>query len=216
MSVSSDPSNNYGKIRVLQLPRNTTIPGPTQVQNNFESNPDVGALLSLLRRGGSDVELGNLLSLPIAGGLLYVEPVYVRATAGESYPLLRKVLASFGQKVVFEDNIEDAISALFGTSAGATTGPEEPSSTDGQATPTPEAPSITGNPEIDLANAISDMQKAVADGKKALAEGDFTAYGKAQQDLENALDRALDAQNRLNANTAIETTPEVTPASFVR
>ena len=216
MSVSSDPNNNYGKIRVLQLPRNTTIPGPTQVQNNFESNPDVGALLSLLRRGGSDVELGNLLSLPIAGGLLYVEPVYVRATAGESYPLLRKVLASFGQKVVFEDNIEDAISALFGTSAGSTTGPEDPSSTDGQATPTPEAPSTTGNPEIDLANAINDMQKAVADGKKALAEGDFTAYGKAQQDLENALDRALDAQNRLNANTAIETTPEVTPASFVR
>ena len=216
MSVSSDPNNNYGKIRVLQLPRNTTIPGPTQVQNNFESNPDVGALLSLLRRGGSDVELGNLLSLPIAGGLLYVEPVYVRATAGESYPLLRKVLASFGQKVVFEDNIEDAITALFGTSAGAATEPEESPSTDGQATPTPETPSITGNPEIDLANAINDMQKAVADGKKALAEGDFTAYGKAQQDLENALDRALDAQNRLNANTAIETTPEVTPASFVR
>jgi L-ascorbate metabolism protein UlaG (beta-lactamase superfamily) len=43
--------------------------------------------------------------------LLYVEPVYVRATAGESYPLLRKVLASFGQKVVFEDNVEDAITA---------------------------------------------------------------------------------------------------------
>jgi uncharacterized protein len=60
------------------------------------------------------------------------------------------------------------------------------------------------------------MQKAVADGKRALADGDFTAYGKAQQDLENALDRALDAQNRLNARTAIETTPEVTPASFVR
>lgn len=216
MAVSSDPSNNYGKIRVLQLPRNTTIPGPTQVQNNFESNPDVGALLSLLRRGGSDVELGNLLSLPIAGGLLYVEPVYVRATAGESYPLLRKVLASFGQRVVFEDNIEDAITALFGTSAGATIEPEESPSTDGQATPTPETPSITGNPEIDLANAISDMQKAVADGKRALADGDFTAYGKAQQDLENALDRALDAQNRLNASTAIETTPEVTPASFVR
>ena len=64
--VVSDPKNNYGKIRVLQLPRNTTIPGPTQVQNNFESDPDVSALLSLLRRGGSEVELGNLLSLPIA------------------------------------------------------------------------------------------------------------------------------------------------------
>ena len=209
MAVSSDPKNNYGKIRVLQLPRNTTIPGPTQVQNNFESDPDVSALLSLLRRGGSEVELGNLLSLPIGGGLLYVEPVYVRATAGDSYPLLRKVLASFGPNVVFEDNIQDAITALFGTTTGSTdpaTAPEK------ETTPTPQTPSETGNAETDLANAITDMQKAVADGKKALASGDFTAYGKAQQDLEDALARALAAQKRLNPTNAIE----ITPASFVR
>ena len=213
MSVSSDPSNDYGKIRVLQLPRNTVIPGPTQVQNNFESDPDVGALLSLLRRGGSDVELGNLLSLPVGGGLLYVEPVYVRATAGDSYPLLRKVLASFGTKVVFEDNIEDAISALFGTSTPSATVPTDP---DQVPTPQPQIPSETGDAAADLANAINDMQKAVADGKKALADGDFTAYGKAQQDLENALDRARDAERRLNSTNVTETIPEVTPANFLR
>ena len=211
MSVSSDPNKDYGKIRVLQLPRNTTIPGPTQVQNNFESDPDVGALLSLLRRGGSDVELGNLLSLPIGGGLLYVEPVYVRATAGDSYPLLRKVLASFGQKVVFEDNIQDAINALFGeTSTTTPQTPEEGS----EVAPQPNAPSPTGDPAIDLANAISAMQKAISDGKDALANGDFTAYGKAQKDLEDALDRALDAQRRLNLIPEPETNVEVTPANF--
>ena len=211
MAVSSDPNKDYGKIRVLQLPRNTTIPGPTQVQNNFESDPDVGALLSLLRRGGSDVELGNLLSLPIGGGLLYVEPVYVRATAGESYPLLRKVLASFGQKVVFEDNIQDAINALFGETS--TTTPQTPE--DGsEVTPQPNVPSPTGDPALDLANAISDMQKAISDGKDALANGDFTAYGKAQKDLEDALDRALDAQRRLNLIPEPETNVEVTPANY--
>ncbi|MEY3531608.1 MAG: hypothetical protein RLY68_610 [Actinomycetota bacterium] len=209
MAVSSDPKNNYGKIRVLQLPRNTTIPGPTQVQNNFESDPDVSALLSLLRRGGSEVELGNLLSLPIGGGLLYVEPVYVRATAGDSYPLLRKVLASFGPNVVFEDNIEDAITALFGTSTGTTVVPVNPET---DSNPSPQIPSETGNAETDLANAISDMQKAVANGKKALAIGDFTAYGKAQKELEDALARAMDAQKRLNSASTIK----ITPASFVR
>ncbi|MEN9673737.1 MAG: hypothetical protein RL553_2002, partial [Planctomycetota bacterium] len=208
-AVSSDPKNNYGKIRVLQLPRNTTIPGPTQVQNNFESDPDVSALLSLLRRGGSEVELGNLLSLPIGGGLLYVEPVYVRATAGDSYPLLRKVLASFGPNVVFEDNIEDAITALFGTSTGTTVVPANPET---DSNPSPQIPSETGNAETDLANAISDMQKAVANGKKALAIGDFTAYGKAQKELEDALARAMDAQKRLNSASTIK----ITPASFVR
>ena len=135
----------------------------SQVQNNFESDPDVGALLSLLRRGGSDVELGNLLSLPIGGGLLYVEPVYVRATAGESYPLLRKVLASFGQKVVFEDNIQDAINALFGETSTTTTQTPEDGS---EVIPQPNVPSPTGDPATDLANAISDMQKAISDGKE--------------------------------------------------
>ena len=88
MQVNSDPGENYGQMQVLQLPSNTTIPGPQQVQNNFESDPTVSSQLSLLRRGGSEVELGNLLSLPFNDGLLYVEPVYIRATT-DGYPLLR-------------------------------------------------------------------------------------------------------------------------------
>ncbi|MSW41713.1 MAG: UPF0182 family protein, partial [Actinobacteria bacterium] len=65
MAVNSEPGESYGQMRVLQLPRQTTIPGPSQVQNNFESDPEVSQQLSLLRRGGSDVALGNLLSLPV-------------------------------------------------------------------------------------------------------------------------------------------------------
>ncbi len=210
MAVSSDPENNYGKIRVLQLPRNTTIPGPTQVQNNFESDPEVSQLLSLLRAGGSEVELGNLLSLPIAGGLLYVEPVYVRANSGDSYPLLRKVLASFGQNVVFEDDIESAISALFGTA------PVTPNNPTVETNPTPQSPETTNDPAKDLAAAITDMQTAVANGKKALADGDFTAFGQAQKDLEVALERANAAQKRLNSTNADTTTVQITPANFVR
>ena len=58
------------------------------------------------------------------------------------------------------------------------------------------------------------MQKAISDGKDALANGDFTAYGKAQKDLEDALDRALDAQRRLNLIPEPETNVEVTPANY--
>ena len=59
---------------------------------------------------------------------------------------------------------------------------------------------------------LIDLKKAVANGKKALAIGDFTAYGKAQKELEDALARAMDAQKRLNSASAIK----ITPASFVR
>lgn len=197
MAVSSDPNNNYGQIRLLQLPRNTVIPGPIQVQNNFESDPDVGALLNLLRRGGSDVELGNLLSLPVAGGLLYVEPVYVRAVAGDSYPLLRRVLASFGQRVVFEENLEAALAALFGTQTTVPSQPEIDPET-GEAPATPPPPQTSGDPELDLFLALADMRRALERGKQALENQDFAAYGQAQKDLEDALERALAAQRAID------------------
>lgn len=209
MAVSSDPNNNYGQIRLLQLPRNTVIPGPIQVQNNFESDPDVGALLNLLRRGGSDVELGNLLSLPVAGGLLYVEPVYVRAVAGDSYPILRRVLASFGQRVVFEEDLESALAALFGPQSGFTPSqPDSESGEEGEAPATPP-PTSSGDPEIDLALALADMRGALERGKQALENQDFAAYGRAQADLEAALERALAAQRAIDGLDSPVVEPEV-------
>lgn len=183
MAVNSDPGPDYGTIRVLQLPRNTTIPGPTQVQNNFESDPEVSKQLSLLRSGGSDVELGNLLSLPVAGGLLYFEPVYVRASGADGYPLLRKVLVSFGSKVAFEDDLKTALVKVFSDqNAGG--------------------PSVTPTgttPEEELAAALIDANKAYTDGQAALAKGDFAAYGVAQKRLEAALTRATQAGGKIAA-----------------
>jgi uncharacterized membrane protein (UPF0182 family) len=193
------------------------IPGPVQVQNNFESNPEVGSLLNLLRRGGSEVELGNLLSLPIGDGILYVEPVYIRAAAGESYPLLRRVLASFGDKVVFEENIDRALEVLLGKAPpssgldeGAlpeqtdTAAPEqvEPGLPEEFEPPVPEAippAPVIEDPEAELADALADMQSAVEAGRRALANGDFTAYGQAQRQLEDALARAVAAERALRA-----------------
>jgi uncharacterized membrane protein (UPF0182 family) len=217
MAVNSQVGDDYGKIRVLQLPRNTVIPGPVQVQNNFESNPEVGSLLNLLRRGGSEVELGNLLSLPIGDGILYAEPVYIRAAAGESYPLLRRVLASFGDKVVFEENIDRALEVLLGKAPpssgldeGAlpeqtdTAAPEqvEPGLPEEFEPPVPEAippAPVIEDPEAELADALADMQSAVEAGRRALANGDFTAYGQAQRQLEDALARAVAAERALRA-----------------
>ena len=195
MAVNSAPGPDYGTIRVLQLPRNTTVPGPTQVQNNFESEPDIAEQLTLLRRGGADVEFGNLLSLPVSGGLLYVEPVYVRATQAQSYPLLRKVLASFGNTTVLASTLPDALEAVFKAEAQepGTGGEQE----EGGQQPTEDA-------QADLARALADAEAAYEAGQQALQAGDFAAYGTAQNQLKAALDRAAEAQRRLAGETADE------------
>ncbi len=184
--VNSEPGPDYGQITVLQLPRSTNIAGPSQVASNFEAKPEVANSLSLLRQGGSDVVLGNLLTLPVGGGLLYVQPVYVRATANTaSYPLLQKVLVSFGDQIGYDDNLKGALDQVFGGNSGTT-------ATGGVSTST----ATTGTKTADLASALQSAKQAIIDGQAALAKGDFTAFGRAQDRLKSAVNAAIAAQAR--------------------
>ena len=185
--VNSDPGSDYGKLTVLQLQRSTNVAGPSQVASNFEANPSVATSLSLLRQGGSDVVLGNLLTLPVGGGLLYVQPVYVRATSNAAaYPLLQKVLVSFGEKIGFDDTLKGALDQVFGGNSGTSTTTTPSSGGTGTTTTTSNA----------LAQALASAQKALADSQAALAKGDFAAYGKAQDRLKAAIEAAVAAQRR--------------------
>jgi uncharacterized membrane protein (UPF0182 family) len=215
MAVSSAPGDDYGAMRVLQLPSNTTIPGPQQVQNNFESDPLVSSQLSLLRQGGSQVELGNLLSLPFNGGLLYVEPVYIRASQA-GYPLFRKVLVGYGANVAMENTLDVALAKVFGSSPDSTTDAQpDPNAPSGQgegATPSPSPPS--SDPATALAAALVRAQSAYDDGQLALAKGDFAAYGQAMDELKAALDDAAAAENQLSPGLVptAPATPVATPS----
>jgi uncharacterized membrane protein (UPF0182 family) len=182
--VDSNNGPNYGKITVLQLPRSTNIAGPSQVASNFEAKPEVANSLSLLRQGGADVVLGNLLTLPVGGGLLYVQPVYVRATANTAaYPLLQKVLVSFGDVIGFDNSLKGALDQVFGGNSG----------TSSSGTP---VTSTTDNASDDLKAALQNARQALADGNTALAKGDFAAYGRAQDRLKAALAAAIAAEAR--------------------
>ena len=180
--VNSDNGPDYGKITVLQLPRSTNIAGPSQIASNFEAKPEVANALSLLRQGGSDVVLGNLLTLPVGGGLLYVQPVYVRATSNSAaYPLLQKVLVSFGDVIGFDSSLKGALDQVFGGNSG---------------TSSPNANPTTTNSSADLTAALNSAKQAIADGQAALTKGDFAAYGRAQDRLKAAIAAAIAAQAR--------------------
>jgi uncharacterized membrane protein (UPF0182 family) len=184
-SVNSDNGPDYGKISVLQLPRSTNISGPSQVASNFEAKPEVAQALSLLRQGGSDVVLGNLLTLPVGGGLLYVQPVYVRATANTSaYPLLQKVLVSFGDVIGFDNTLKGALDQVFGGNSGTVLNNTSQSNTGGS------TPVVSNS----VKSALDNAKAALADAQAALRRGDFAAYGKAQDRLEAAILAAISAQ----------------------
>ena len=184
MAVDAEAgTGDYGKIRILKLPTNTTVNGPKQVQSQFNSQEDIAESIRLLRGGDSEVEYGNLLTVPLDGGLLYVEPVYVRG-GGLKYPLLRKVLVTYGGQTAFENTLDEALNKVFGADGPATEPPDEGDTT----TPPP----TSDNPTVQ--QALEDAQKAFDAGQEALKKNDWEAYGKAQKDLEDALRRAEDAQ----------------------
>ena len=149
--------------------------------SNFEAKPVVSQTLTLLRQGGSDVVLGNLLTLPVGGGLLYVQPVYVRAVANSaSYPLLQKVLVAFGDQIGFDDTLQGALDQVFGGNSGTT-------ATTNKTKPNTNTTAPAGS---SLSAALKDAQKAFADSQAAYSKGDFKAYGEALGRLKDALARA--------------------------
>ncbi|WP_017793812.1 UPF0182 family membrane protein [Leucobacter salsicius] len=189
-------SKDYGSLKMLTLPKSNSIPGPGQVQNSFTTDSKVSNLLNILRQGESEVISGNLLTVPVGGGLLYVQPVYVKAKTGTSFPILQKVLVSFGDQIAFEDTLDGALDALFAGDSGANAGdgnvPTEEPAVD------PEAPAVdegagSGTP-LTLDAALKELQQAFKDRDAAMKKGDWAAYGKADERAKQALEAALAAE----------------------
>lgn len=202
LTANSDYGDDYGKLTLLELPSQDTVPGPGQVQANFSSDTVVANQLALLRQGDTSVKLGNLLTLPVGGGLLYVQPVYVQATGETSFPLLRKVLVAFGDQIAFEDTLDLALDKLFGGDSGAEAGDGGTSTTpDPTATPDPTGtpdPTDTAQPSdpsgnTELADALADAKTALDKRTAAYAANDLVAAAQADEELVAALNRALAA-----------------------
>lgn len=199
MAVDADAtSKEYGRLRLLRVTED--VPGPAQVQSKLNGLPDVAQFVRDMKGADSDIQYGNLLTVPLDGGFLYVEPVYAQGR-NALYPLLKKVAVSYvdadqpdgdttKDTTVFEDNLTDALNAVFGVDA-----PTKPTTPPKDGT-TPPAP--TSN-DAALKAAIADAQKAYDAGEAALQKGDWTAYGKAQEDLQDALQRAADAGAKLKS-----------------
>ena len=187
-SEAGQVSENFGKLTLLNLPRETIVPGPGQVQNNFNADSNVSSLLNLLRQGSTRVLNGNLLTLPVGGGLLYVQPVYIESTGETSYPLLQKILVAFGDQIAFEDTLEEALDVLFGGDSGVAPTPEQP--TEGE-TDSGSSSGATVNPALEA--ALEAASQALMDKQAALSAADWTAFGEADARLAKAIEDALAA-----------------------
>jgi hypothetical protein len=194
LTVDSNPTQlGFGTIRLLQLPPNAVTEGPSQVQGAFESYARASEELTLLRRGGSIVTLGNMITIPVGGGLLYIEPVYVTASAAGStgsYPSLQRVFVYYagqantvtaGQTapVGYAPTLQAALRQLF------------------QAAPNQGGSGSTGpgssHVSVQVSNDLTQAQQYYAQAQAALRNGDLAWYGTAIAKMEQEISAAQQA-----------------------
>jgi uncharacterized membrane protein (UPF0182 family) len=224
LSVDSDAGGkkgivgpNYGTLRLQELPKDANVPGPGQAQSNFDAKDTVSRELNLLQTGSTNVRRGNLLTLPLGGGLVYVEPVYIQSSGATSYPLLKKVLVAFGDQVGFANTLDEALDQVFGGDSGASAGDAQNATGDtgsasddqggadanadgsdsskdtgseGKGSGGAKQPAPSMSPELKA--TLDQAAKAMKDSDAAMKSGDWTAYGNAQKQLNDALNKAVE------------------------
>jgi uncharacterized protein len=174
---------DYGHLFEFAFSKDKLFYGPYQIQARINQNPDISRQLSLWNQIGSKVILGNLLVIPLADTLLYVEPLYLRAENGQ-LPELKRVLASYGDRTVMGDDLESTLAALFtGTRNGAPvvtkSAPPPRAAVVVAAARAASAGAAPGNVKPDLQGAASHYNRA----SQALRHGDWTQFADEMEKL---------------------------------
>jgi uncharacterized protein len=171
VSVNSDATDeaNYGKISVLELPNERTD-GPGQIANELSSDEAVREELLSFSQGGVTGVPGNLLTLPVGDGLMYVQPLYAkRSDTDSSFPILRFVLVSYGSEIGIGDTLRGAIADVLGVDGGSAPQPPVAGGQGGQGG--------GGNPQPpDTTGSVNDQIRALL----AQAESKFEAADQEQ------------------------------------
>ncbi|MCL2652505.1 MAG: UPF0182 family protein [Propionibacteriaceae bacterium] len=182
LSVVADArSPKYGQLRVLKLSDSQQIAGPAQTFNAISTDQGVTEKLLPYTRQNASPVFGNLLTLPLGGGLIYVMPIYTVGNQATSYPLLRFVAVRFGDKIGIGDTLQQALDSVFQGDAGANTGENPtPDTTNPPPDTNPSEPPTTTPPSSGGAaaaqQALADAQAAFSAADAALKSGDLATY----------------------------------------
>ena len=150
----------YGKLIVYEFPKDKLVYGPFQIEALINQNTEISQQISLWNQMGSRVIRGTLLVVPIGNSILYVSPLYLRAQSGQ-LPELKRVIAAYGDRVVMEETLPEALAALFKESATVA------------GLPAPAGPSPSGPTDERARQALADYDRAL----DRLKAGDWAGFG---------------------------------------
>lgn len=166
---------NLSQLVLVKFSKEKSIYGPQQFNSKLNTDTTISSARTLWGQQGSEVVLGETNIIPIKNSLLYVRPLYIRAQTGKSLPELKKVIVGYGDRIVMEDNIQQAFLRLFNTNVEENI---------------PEAPTV---PEADVKGLVQKASELFNKAKEAQKAGDWAGYGDYLKQLEDTLNKLNDA-----------------------
>lgn len=188
--AARNDGENYGELVLYEFPKTKTIPGPNMIETKIEQDTAISSQLTLWNQVGSVVLRGNTLVVPIEDSLLYVEPIYLKSDTESNFPEMKMVVVSFGEKIVMEPTLDQAIESIFGITDNNNQQPEE---------------EVHDNTNIgDLVKQANDVFNKAANASQG---GNWAEYGEKLKELEDILNRLNLMINDNMQNTDTENNP---------
>jgi uncharacterized protein len=167
--VARSDGNNYGKLAVYRFPKQKLVFGPNQIINRINQDPEISRQISLWDQRGSEVNLGQLLVIPIEESILYIRPLYIRAEGGK-IPELKRVIVVSENQIAMEETLEKALNKIFENEIDK---PEQEAET----------------PSINKEELILQANRYYEQALQAQQQGDWALYGQKIKELGKILEK---------------------------
>jgi uncharacterized membrane protein (UPF0182 family) len=190
--VARSDGDRYGRLRVFQFPKQKVVFGPRQVIARINQDQVISPQITLWNQQGSQVIQGTLLVIPVEESLIYIRPLYLRASGGR-IPELKRVIVAYENNIVMEPTLEAALNRIFPHVAKAA----QPDAAERGATEVEPPAAPPGAP----AGAPADLQRLAARARdhyqRAIAaqrQGNWGLYGEELKRLGEVLEAMAQAQ----------------------
>jgi len=182
--IARSDGEHYGKMLVFQLPKQKVVFGPSQIVARINQDQDISPQITLWNQQGSEVIQGTLLVIPIEEALLYVRPLYLRASGGR-IPELKRVIVAYQNQIVMEETLDEALDKLFRS---------EPRSTPtGGVVAARDALQLldagAGSPALSSDPIVAQAREHYQRALQAQREGNWASYGEEIERLGAVIER---------------------------
>ena len=198
--VARNDGKNYGELMLFQLPKGQIIMGPSQIDAQIAQHPSISQDFALWENSGSTYSRGNMFVIPIENSIMYVEPIYLRASSA-SMPEVKRVIIYYNDKIAYEETLAKALETMFPADSSVApppdtteptpptpAEPEPPKDTTEPGEPIGDMPDLGDLEALSQAELIAAAQATFDAGEQALRNGDWAAYGDAQDELARILE----------------------------